>query len=483
MPYSILPTMPNEERLLTTYSSAIFSQIGTYICQVIIAIQKQQPELLLTRYRNVQWETYPNQSALITKFTEVLCQAPNWDALVQKLQVCLKALLIPESLNSPIILKLIEKVQELNPDKFALNGSSNTPNLKFLNHSSSWQKVAITVLLLDAENLQITTTTEQFLTSICTYPIQVKIAFANWSHRGKLDIELHERGYDLIHVPAGRDNADGKMIAFGSAIHERYPNTKEVLVCSSDKVMTNLCNHLQQHGLVVYQVSQQGENITVFNSLKGKLTSQIVAPTPEMPSVEQFVQQIKELIRSEQKRTRSSWIKLAVLSKVFKSKHHFTISQVVSEHFPGKKAKDIFLNYATEFVVHQTDESSELYVTLFEVPQPQPLEAKKEPTPASDPSPSLSKINSKEDLEQGLRELIQILTSESAKSHVNISLLNSRFHQQYGKPLTEQFKALQMSSKFLKFLQSCSFLELKQTEKGWEVGIRSTPVYPTGYDQ
>ena len=25
---------------------------------------------------------------------------------------------------------------------------------------------------------------------------------------GKLDVDFHERGYELIHVPAGRDNAD-----------------------------------------------------------------------------------------------------------------------------------------------------------------------------------------------------------------------------------------------------------------------------------
>ncbi|WP_228371539.1 hypothetical protein [Trichormus azollae] len=58
---------------------------------------------------------------------------------------------------------------------------------------------------------------------------------------------MHERSYDLVHVPAGRDNADGKMIAFGSSIHEVYPHAKEVLVCSSDKVMTNSCKNLQQH--------------------------------------------------------------------------------------------------------------------------------------------------------------------------------------------------------------------------------------------
>ncbi|NJL79942.1 MAG: hypothetical protein HC917_15875 [Richelia sp. SM2_1_7] len=63
------------------------------------------------------------------------------------------------------------------------------------------------------------------------------------------------------------------MIAFGSQIDEYYPKVKEVLVCSSDTVMTNLCNHLQQKGLTVYQISQQSSNLTIFNSKTNETTT------------------------------------------------------------------------------------------------------------------------------------------------------------------------------------------------------------------
>ena len=64
-------------------------------------------------------------------------------------------------------------------------------------------RVGIAILLLDAENLKIDVNTEQFLAIISEYSLQVKIAFANWksSSLSKSDLELFERGYQLIHVP------------------------------------------------------------------------------------------------------------------------------------------------------------------------------------------------------------------------------------------------------------------------------------------
>ena len=53
----------------------------------------------------------------------------------------------------------------------------------------------IAILLLDAENLKLKVNTEQFLAGLCDYPLQVKIAFANWKNPsiGKLDAEFYDR--------------------------------------------------------------------------------------------------------------------------------------------------------------------------------------------------------------------------------------------------------------------------------------------------
>lgn len=466
--------MPKEERLLTAYDTAQLNKISSYLCQAIIDIQEDHPELLLEKYRNVEWLSSANKSALTAKFTEILSQAQDWDALPHKLQGYLKALLIPESINSPILKELIEKIHQLNYIKTDLNGCANLTKIKspetveLTTNSLAIENKGIAVLLLDAENLQINSDTEKFLTRVCNFPIQVKIAFANWCSMGRLDVELHGRGYDLIHVPVGRDNADGKMIVFGSSIHDRYPNAQEVLVCSSDKVMTNLCNHLQQNGLVVYRVSKQEQGITIFNSYTGNITH-FPAPAPEIPTIEQFIQQIKELIKAEQKQNKSCWIKLATISEAFKNKYNLTITKVVAKHLPGKKARDILMNFPGDLVVHQVDADSELYVTIFEINQSQPAASKGDALPSNPTSPLLYSINSKADLEQVLNNILNQLTQQSPGSYINISNLGSIFNKQYGKPITEQMKSLQINGTFLKFLQSCSSLKLKEVAKGWEV--------------
>jgi len=451
--------MSNNQRSLTNYDSTLINKIVTQACQAIIFIHQQQPELLVEKYRNIHWQNSANQVALKDKFTELLSQTKSWEGLQQKLEFYLRALLLPDSFNSPILKELIGSVEKLNPLISELKEPLN------LTINTTWQQFKIAILLLDAENLQISTYTEKFLATICTCPIQVKIAFANWSNRGKLDVDLHERGYDLIHVPSGRDNADGKMIAFGSSIHERYPNVKEVFVCSSDKVMTNLCNNLQQRGLIVYQVSQQGENIRLFNSVTGKIISHNLKHVPDIPDIDQLITYIKSIIKDEQKRTNSYWIKLSIISNLFKNKYKLTITQVLYKHFPGKKTRDLFTSYPADFVIHQIDESSELFVTVFENLQPQNYALNSEKIDL------ITDISSQADLEQALKKIIIDLTGSTPNIYINVGILGSKFRHTYGKSITDQIKELQLSSKFMKFLHSCSSFEIRQTAKGWEVRL------------
>lgn len=465
--------MSNHERSLTTSDSALLNQIVSQVCQAIITIQQQQPELLMEKYRKVQWQKTANQSALSAKFTELLSQTRSREELINKLQLYLKAFLVPAALNVPIISELIAEIRDHNPVISDLDSCLNSTLFPAL------VPVGIAVLLLDAENLQLNINTEKFLGTICQCPIQVKIAFANWSNRGKLDVELHERGYDLIHVPAGRDNADGKMIAFGSSIHELYPKAKEVFVCSSDKVMTNLCNNLQQHGLTVYQVSQHGENINIFNNATGETIIHSIKPLPEIPSIDQFVLQVKHLIKEEQKQTANYWIKLSQISKLYKTKYQVNISNVVAKYLPGKRAKDIFISYPADFVIHQVDDVGELYITLFEQ---QHFSQKEDVNPANNhknyqiQNNSLANnLTTKLDLEKAIKNIWAELSKESKNESFDISILASKFKQKYGKPITEQMKELQIGGTFAKFLQSCSDFQVQLKDNKWQVIKLNSP--------
>lgn len=398
--------------VLTADNSTLLNQIGAEVCQTIVTIQKQQPELLLEKYRNLPWESSRHQSGLTNKLIEVLSQVQNVSLIPQHLQNFLKALFAPESFNSPLLVELFEKVAQLYEPKSDVNNvvvslvdspenvdsvkpSTNIIESEDIKHldtekpnntgkyesngvaSSDIQltqkatpannqtlaQTKITVLLLDAENLQINSEAEKILTTICNFPIQVKVAFANWCRKGKLDAELHERGYELIHVPAGKDNADGKMITFGSVIHERFPNAKEVLVCSSDNVMTNLCNLLQQNGLTVYRVIKESSTLTVFNNQNGEKSVHMILPT-----LEHFYHQIKEILKDEEARSSNQWIKLSKISQIFHQKYKIGIKQVISHYMPGKTARDILID-KSEFVIHHLPEDTETYIALFKLPQ------------------------------------------------------------------------------------------------------------------
>ena len=428
---------------LIKYPAPLLNKIGSYVCQAVIYIQQQQPELLLDKYRNVSWRDNNNQSRLKVKLIEVIANTQNWESLINQVEVFIQSLLIPDSTNTPVLIKLQEKIRHLEPKildsetannkqdnkstktnleasesqkdinstestqqeslptktiseisqsqqdinsiestqeeslstKTNLQTSENQPNTDDYNNKieeqvSIKENQPITALLLDAENIPLTPESEQFLTKFCTNPIQIKIAFANWQSMGEKDAEFYDRGYDLIHVPHGKDNADGKMIAFGSTIDEYYPKVKEILVCSSDNVMTNLCEHLQHKGLTVFQVSQHLSNLTILNGKTQEIQNHTI-----LPSIEKLLSQIKEIIEEQERQTSNQWIKLSKICKLFKEKHSFGVNKVVSHHLPGKNIKNIFV-HKPEFAIHQIPEQPEIYITLFKMPTQEDVEQK-----------------------------------------------------------------------------------------------------------
>ncbi len=433
---------------LIKYPPSLLNKIGSYVCQAVIYIQQQQPELLLDKYRGISWRDNANQSRLKTKLIEVISNAQDWESLINQVKVFIQSLLISDSTNTPVIIKLLEKIRHLNPNISQSKASSDRQEIKSsqkeslpkateqkTNSTESIQKESthenqqviksntttqtkssptatkpetseeqdinsvnknadeqartkqhktlsvsgaslkeialpkvIAVLLLDAENIQITPETEQFLTEKFTNSIQIKIAFANWQGMGTQDVEYHSRGYDLIHVPRGKEHSDEKIIVFGSTIDKYYPKVKEVLVCSSNNVMTHLCDRLQQKGLTVYQVSQESSNLTILNGKTNETQNHTI-----LPSIEKLLSQIKEIIEEQIVQTSNQWIKLSIICKLFKEKYNFGVNRVVSHHLPGKNIKNIFVNKPL-FVIHQIPEHPEIYITLFKMPIQQEID-------------------------------------------------------------------------------------------------------------
>ena len=190
----------------------------------------------------------------------------------------------------------------------------------------------IAILLLDAENLRLKVNTEQFLAGLCDYPLQVKIAFANWKNpsTGKLDAELYDRGYELIHVPGGANSADGKMIAFGAAILYRYRDVRQVFVCSSDGLLNHLCNQLQNQGLTVFRVRRQNSVLSVENPLTGDTHHYSCEREMEIPSFEELANQIGEFLKAEHKSIDERIARFSSVAELFQERRTIAFNSTTS---------------------------------------------------------------------------------------------------------------------------------------------------------
>ncbi|MEQ9373015.1 MAG: NYN domain-containing protein [Coleofasciculus chthonoplastes F3-SA18-01] len=456
--------------------TATIAQICDRVYQIVLDIQQQHPELLKQKYRTIPWHTSHNQSVFITKLKARLTHVEDEEAKLINIRRFLEILLLPSYFTQPSFGELTQTLHLLipqpspspSPELVSSDNSETLPSpASVTNHSPG-----IAILLLDAENLKLDIKTEKFLEELCTYPIQIKVAFANWRSLGKKDAEFHSRGYELIHVPPGKDSADMKMATVGASIFIHYPNAREILVCSSDGGMTHLYNTLQTHGFTVYLVRKQGDTITVLNSDTNQTKRHSLSPPPEIPGPEEFINQIKAIIRLEQTRTGNLWVELSQVSTLFCSHHHTRISHLVSLHCPGKTVPDFFLDYPNQFVLHNLPEPSGLYVTLFEmntsVIAPNPS--------ASTESPNLDSslhttIQSKVELEQELARIVKIIMADSGKTSVPISNVGTEFSQQHKQSVNQVLKDLSLGDKFITFLQDCNLFQIKKSGKIYSVTI------------
>ncbi|MCU0542542.1 MAG: NYN domain-containing protein [Oscillatoriaceae cyanobacterium Prado104] len=469
--------MPDRTPLPATPESAAVSAISRYIYQTIVSIQAQHPEWIAEKYRKTPWAKPDFQSILIGKLTKGLQVAADTDSLPLTAKKYLQILLAPEFTNSAQFSKLFAKFQQFAASKLAIAKSHKLPDFNLANpqdESPASVPAGIAILLLDVENLQLKIETEKFLEGICTYPIQIKVAFANWRSMGKKDAEFHQRGYQLIHVPPGKDSADLKMATVGASIFVHYPTAKEIFVCSSDRALTHLSNTLQAHGLTVYQVRKQIDKIIVSNSRTGQIETHLLPGSLELPSLEKLPFQLKELIKTEQERTSIQWIKLSRISALFRETYGFALNQIAIHHLLGSKTKDVFLKYPAEFVLHKPSPTSHTYVTLFDVElSPEaPIISREIIEQNTEYPATIGDIHSLEDLESALVNIVRNLTANTRDKYVFLSNVGSEFHRIYAQQITQIIKRFCLGRKFPKFLESCNSLQLKKTEKGWSVGLR-----------
>lgn len=308
-------------------------------------------------------------------------------------------------------------------------------------------ETGISLLLLDAENLKIDTNTETFLATISQFPLQAKIAFANWRNpsTGKQDIELYERGYQLMHVPGGKDSADAKMIALGACILRYYPTVQEVFVCSGDGILIHLCNELQNQGVTVYWVRRQGQILQVQNRRTGNISHYSLAMSVAIPSFEEVVHQIQDLIKTEQESLNTRLQNLLAVANLFEERCNINNKTSTSEITP-----------------------------IVEEVSTQPLQNAEANLPTSALNllaTATNDINSREVLEKILIQIIHQMQAKSPNTKLSVSKLGTELQKLCGQSPSSVVKKLKLGSSFTKFLQSSATFKLHKNEKEYEVVI------------
>lgn len=299
----------------------------------------------------------------------------------------------------------------------------------------------LAILLLDAENLKLDGKAEQFLGSLCSYPLRIKIAFANWRNSaiGSQDNELHKRGYQLVHVPSGASNADGKMISVGASIFLRYPTAKEIFVCSGDSLLLHLCNELQSQGLTVYRVLRKDENLVVENYATGESKHYSPIIGAEIPDFEGLMSQLQEWIAQEQHSLSDRLTDLATISSLFQSRCQITLNN------NGGSAK-------IEPVIPQI-----VQVETVAANEEKPLQSEKKNAKETNLKGS---ITSKAELEKILLELLELMESKAKGKKILVGELGGAFCQVYGESVSSILKKLGFGSKLTTFLKSCTAFEV-----------------------
>ncbi|MBE9186839.1 NYN domain-containing protein [Microcoleus sp. LEGE 07076] len=297
----------------------------------------------------------------------------------------------------------------------------------------------IAILLLDAENLKLDINAEKFLASLCDYSLQVKIAFANWksSSTSKLDAELYDRGYELIHVPGGANSADGKMIAFGAAILYRYRDVREVFVCSSDGLLNHLCNQLQNQGLTVFRVFRKKAVLSVENRHNGDTNYYSCDRETEIPTFEELANQVAELLKAEYQSIDERIARLSTLVKIFQERH----------------ALDFNSTTDSAALLHSAENEISLALKEFATPLTSPQNIEYHKNPETVPAQAVA-INSLDALEKILLIIIEAEIVQSQESAISVVKIKKTFFNTYQHHADTMVKKFLANSSLIKFLQS-----------------------------
>ncbi|RZM77258.1 NYN domain-containing protein [Leptolyngbya iicbica] len=434
-----------------------YEAIAAKLSDALIQIQAAHPDWVQARYRLRSLAA--NRAKLVQKFVELLQGAANANVASDQVLELLAKLLEPVVNETQFYQQVRHLVAtELSSSIVPLREQSLIwqPELELATQSAAKNENAIAILLLDAENIDLNQEAEAWLETHCNYPMTLKFAFGNWKTLGDRDAQLHRRGYQLLHVPKGKNHADDKMTIIGSSILVHFPNIKAAIVGSNDNDLENLRHTLRFQGLDVSLLQRHQQTLKLINcKTKESTTLTLLAATP-MPSVEQGIQYCQTYLANAE----APKILISQLSSDFSRDLGFPISTFVKHHQLGKTPK-AFFQKSTRFKVTAGHNASQWYVSNC-------AQFSSENTDTDNSQSQKFTIST---LRRVCVGIAKALIQKQSGSAVSIGLLAITFRQQHGQPIKTVLKQLKLGQSLPEFLQTCNGLELRQEKLEWMITL------------
>lgn len=427
-------------------NSVTINLISHEILLTILSIYKKNPQWLKNEYQKYSWLDENTQLKFTTKLVEKLSNYCHQDQVFNYVIVFF---------NSIVDLKFFQSKEWL--------------NLMFKVNLFFAQNLFISALLLDVENIRLTEEIEKILESVAQYPLSIKFAFANWKKQGKKDLNLHERSYQLIHVPQGKNNADFKMIEFGKFIVSQNLNIKEIFVVSSDRDLDDFCTFLINKNFILYRVTRQLNTLSIFNSKIEKTSYYSLNSMNENISLQELILNVKHIIKEEQIRRGKVWIKLLRVRQLFELKYKQDLKTLLSYHFPDEKNPWLVMKH--DFVFHNVDNHNHVYLSIFDgkiSPDIVPKYQAENKITKIQPST----LNTPEDLEEAIYEVISYLLSESEGDFVILSKVATKFNTQNRISLTKVINKLKIKKKLSELIQSYPKITVQKCKSNYQIRFK-----------
>lgn len=328
------------------------------VYETLISIQQQQPEWIVDRHR--QSPLSQCKIMFVCQLQEMLEQMYRCASIGSTLKQFLQQICADSFFKSDRYADLLKQIDS----EFFSRSNDRSASLE-----------PIAILLLDIENIRLAPLEERALSSFSTYPIRVKVAVANWRGLGKQDADLHDRGYQMIHVPVGKNAADIQMTAIGSSLFLQYPHAKEVFVGSNDGHLIMVCNLLQSQGWKVHGLRRFGHQFRLTDWTTGHIQV-FELGAGEFDPHDELEQLLAKLLVALTARNPGSSVSVGALASHFQKQYGFGVTEIMrswklGSHFPKfLRSCEMFrvmsINADCHVAIHPLVTASELKPTIFD---------------------------------------------------------------------------------------------------------------------